>query len=89
METKKGTCTGSEEDDRKCMEYKGYRGSVEYDEKNNEYFGEVKGIISELLYKGKDEEELRNNFEDVIDEYLEMHRKHGSLPETLKYNNEE
>lgn len=64
-----------------CMEYKGYRGSVEYSADDNCLFGKVLGIRSLILYEGNSVAELRADFEDAIEDYLEYCRDVGKEPE--------
>lgn len=54
------------------LEYKGYKGSVEYSKKDNCWFGKVQGMGKDLIaYEGQTLDELRKDFEDGIDSYLE------------------
>ena len=50
------------------LEYKGYKGSVEYSKNDNCLFGKVQGMSKALiLYEGNTLEELRKDFEDGVD----------------------
>ena len=54
------------------LEYKGYKGSVEYSKEDNCLFGKVQGMSKALiLYEGQTLDELRKDFEDGIDSYIE------------------
>ena len=54
------------------LEYKGYKGSVEYSKEDNCLFGKVQGLSKDLIaYEGQTLDELRNDFEAGIDSYLE------------------
>ena len=54
------------------LEYKGYKGSVEYSKEDNCLFGKVQGMSKALiLYEGNTLDELRKDFEDGVDSYLE------------------
>ena len=54
------------------LEYKGYKGSVEYSKEDNCLFGKVQGLSKDLIaYEGKKLDELRKDFEDGVDSYLE------------------
>ena len=54
------------------LEYKGYKGSVEYSKEDNCLFGKVQGLSKDLIvYEGQTLDELRKDFEDGIDSYLE------------------
>ena len=54
------------------LEYKGYKGSVEYSKADNCLFGKVLGMSKDLiLYEGNTIDELRADFEAGIENYLE------------------
>ena len=53
------------------LEYKGYKGSVEYSKEDNCLFGKVQGLSKDLIaYEGQTLDELRKDFEDAIDGHL-------------------
>lgn len=63
------------------LEYKGYKGSVEYSKDDNCLFGKVLGMSKALiLYEGQTLDELRKDFENGIDSYLEGCRADGVTP---------
>ena len=66
---------------KNTLEYKGYIGTIEYSEEDAVFFGKVTGIQALLSYEGCDETSLVADFQNVIDEYLEMCRKEGLAPE--------
>lgn len=53
------------------LSYKNYNGTVEYSKEDNCLFGKVVGIKSLLSYEGDSVQELEQDFQNVIDEYLE------------------
>lgn len=54
------------------LEYKGYKGSVEYSKEDDCLFGKVQGLSKDLIvFEGQTLDELRNDFEEGIDNYLE------------------
>ena len=54
------------------LEYKGYKGSVEYSKEDDCLFGKVQGLSQALiLYEGQTLDELRKDFEAGIDDYIE------------------
>ena len=60
------------------LEYKGYKGSVEYSKQDDCLFGKVQGLSKELIaYEGNTLEELRHDFEEGVDSYLEYCRAEG------------
>lgn len=63
------------------MEYKGYKGSVEYSKEDNCLCGKVLGLSKALiLYEGQTLEELRKDFEAGVDDYLEGCKAEGVKP---------
>jgi predicted HicB family RNase H-like nuclease len=65
------------------LEYKGYKGSVEYSKEDNCLFGKVQGLGKNvlILYEGNTVDELRKDFEEGIDSYLEGCRAEGIVPQ--------
>lgn len=62
--------------------YKGYYGSVDYDESTNELMGKVLGLKHSLiLYEGNTIGELKKDFQDAVDDYLQGCRANGIEPE--------
>lgn len=55
------------------LEYKEYKGSVEYSKEDNCLCGKVQGMGNKalILYEGTTLDELRKDFEEGIDRYLE------------------
>jgi predicted HicB family RNase H-like nuclease len=53
------------------LEYKGYKGSVEYSKEDDCLFGKVQGLSQALiLYEGQTLDELRKDFQEGVDSYL-------------------
>lgn len=64
-----------------CMEYKGYKGSVEYSKEDDCLCGKVLGLSKALiLYEGQTLDELRRDFEAGVDDYLEGCKAEGVTP---------
>jgi predicted HicB family RNase H-like nuclease len=64
------------------LNYKGYRGSVEYNESDNCLFGSVLGIKkSRILYEGNTIDELKADFEAGINNYLDTCYANGIEPD--------
>lgn len=63
------------------LSYKKYNGTVEYSKEDSCLFGKVIGIKSLLSYEGNSVKELEQNFENVIDEYLEDCKERNVEPE--------
>lgn len=64
------------------LEYKGYKGSVEYSKEDNCLCGKVQGMGNKalILYEGTTIDELRKDFEEGIDSYLEECKADGIEP---------
>ena len=63
------------------MTYKGYTGSVEYSDIDKILFGRVIGVRSLISYQGSSVEELRADFEEAVDDYLDMCKQQDIEPE--------
>ena len=66
---------------KNMMEYKGYFGSVNYDDEDSLLFGQVEYIRSLVSYEGCDVESLRNNFHEAVDDYLALCQEKGIQPD--------
>ena len=63
------------------LSYKNYNGTVEYTKEDKCLFGKVIGIKSLLSYEGDSVQELEEDFQDVIDRYLEDCKERNIEPE--------
>ena len=63
------------------MKYKGFEATVEFDEIDELFFGNVINTRDVISFDGKTVDELKQSFEAVIDEYLEDCRKEGKEPD--------
>lgn len=64
------------------MKYKGYSGSVEYSEEDNCFYGSVLGLRRNGIYfEGTSVEELRKDFEEGVDDYLNVCKEENIEPE--------
>lgn len=64
------------------LEYKGYKGSIEYSKEDNCFCGKVQGMGNEalILYEGSTINELQKDFKEGIDSYLEGCKADGTEP---------
>lgn len=62
------------------LEYKGYRGSVEYSGEDRAFFGKVLFIDSLLMYHGTSVNEIEQAFKETVDHYLVLCKKTGRSP---------
>ena len=63
------------------MKYKGYQGTVTYDEKAKIFHGEVIGLKDVITFQGTSVDELEEAFTDSVDDYLEFCKKKARAPE--------
>lgn len=63
------------------MKYRGYIGSVEVSEEDNCLCGKVLFINSFISYEGQSLAELKADFHDAVDDYLELCAEKGWEPE--------
>ena len=63
------------------MEYKGYLGKVEFDDEANIFHGEVVNTRDVITFQGQSVDELRQAFEDSVEDYIEFCLERGEQPE--------
>jgi len=63
------------------MEYKGYVGIVEFDEKAEIFHGDVINTRDVITFQGTSVKEIEKAFKDSIDDYIEFCKTDGVEPE--------
>ncbi len=64
------------------MEYKGYIGSINYNDDDQIFYGKVEGLKKTFIsFEGTSVKELRKDFEESIDFYLEDCKANNEIPE--------
>lgn len=63
------------------MKYKGYEGSISFDEEAEIFHGEVINTKDVITFQGKSVKELKRAFKESINDYLEFCAKKGEKPE--------
>lgn len=63
------------------MNYKGFIGSVEYDDSAETLYGTVVNTKTVMSFRGRSVEELKASFSDIIDTYLDDCQRLGVDPE--------
>jgi predicted HicB family RNase H-like nuclease len=63
------------------IEYKGYVGRVEFDDEAGIFHGEVVNTRDVITFQGATVDELRNAFQESVDDYLAYCRERGEQPE--------
>lgn len=56
----------------KLMKYKDYIGTAEYSKSDKIFYGKVVNIAGLVSYEGNCLEKLQTDFEEAVDDYLEM-----------------
>jgi len=64
-----------------ALEYKGYRGNVEYSAHDHCFYGKVLGIRALVTYEGSDVDTIEREFQASVDEYLDLCEQEGIIPE--------
>lgn len=63
------------------LEYKGYKGSVEYSKEDDCLFGKVQGMSRDvIIYEGQTLAELRADFHAAVDDYIAGCEAEGITP---------
>lgn len=63
------------------MEYKGYLGCVEFDDEDGVFSGEVIGTRDVISFQGATVAELKEEFQNSVDDYIAFCRERGEEPE--------
>jgi predicted HicB family RNase H-like nuclease len=63
------------------MKYKGYEAVVEFDEEAEIFHGEVINIRDVITFQGDNVKDLKQAFQDSVDDYLEFCKERGEEPE--------
>ena len=63
------------------LEYKGYMGRVEFDDEAGIFSGEVINTRDVITFQGASVDELRQAFEDSVDDYLDFCAERGEKPD--------
>ena len=63
------------------MEYKGYFAKVEFDDEAEVFHGEVINLRDVITFEGESVHDLREAFQESVDDYLDFCAKRGEEPE--------
>ena len=59
------------------LQYKGYRGSVEYSPEDHVLYGKVLGVRGLFSYEGKTREDLEADFRQAVDAMINLEAMEG------------
>ncbi len=63
------------------MEYKGYVAKVEFDDEDDVFHGEVINLRDVITFQGQTVNELRQAFQESVEDYLAFCAERGEQPE--------
>ena len=63
------------------MEWKGYHAKIEFDQEDQIFVGHIVGINDSINFHGKSVQELTENFQNAISNYVEYCTRIGKEPE--------
>ena len=63
------------------IEYKGYFAKVEYDDDADVFHGEIINLRDVITFEGETVKELKQAFQDSVDDYLAFCAERGEAPE--------
>jgi predicted HicB family RNase H-like nuclease len=62
------------------LKYRDFLGSVHFSSDDNVFFGKLIGIDDLITFEGNSVKELKQSFEDAVDDYLELCETAGKSP---------
>ena len=68
------------------IEYKGYVGFFEFDEEKSLFSGRVADIEDLVTFQGKSVAQVKEAFEDAVNEYLAWCKKYRTPPKKPRIN---
>ena len=64
------------------MRYKGYWAEIKYSDEDECFWGEIEGLQHDvILFEGQSVKELKKDFKDAIEHYLEVCKETNTEPE--------
>lgn len=63
------------------MKYKGYCGTVRFDDEADIFHGEVTGLRDVITFQGRTVDEVKTAFRESVDDYLEFCASRGEEPD--------
>lgn len=68
------------------INYKGYHGTVQYDDEAKIFHGEIINTRTVITFQGTSGDEIKQAFRDSVDDYLEWCAERGKEPENTSLN---
>lgn len=62
------------------MKYKDFIGSVEFSEEDEVFYGKIEGINALVNFEGESVKELREAFQEAVEDYLVFCNEEGIVP---------
>jgi predicted HicB family RNase H-like nuclease len=62
------------------LTYKGFIGSVHFSAEDEIFYGKIEAINDLIMFEGKTVQELKKNFHEAVDDYLETCKALGREP---------
>ena len=67
---------------KNIMKYKGYWARIQYSDEDECFWGEIEGLKNDCItFEGRTVEELKKDFQEAIEHYLEVCKETNSKPE--------
>ena len=66
------------------MRYKGFIGSVDFNEEDNVFFGKIEDIDGLVNFEGSSVEELESAFHEAVDDYIAYRKKENAITPALQ-----
>lgn len=63
------------------MQYRGYVAQIQFDDESNLFHGEVINIRDVVTFQGKSVDELKQAFQESVEDYLTFCTERGEVPE--------
>lgn len=68
------------EEELNRLEYKDYIATVNFSAEDEVFYGKIEGINDLVTFEGSSVDELKQSFEDSVDDYLETCKELGKKP---------
>ncbi len=63
------------------LSYKNYTGSVNYSSDDEIFYGKIEFITDTVLYEGRSVDELKENFHEAVEDYIDACEEMGKEPQ--------